>query len=79
MSAGAGTGGEEMKCSECKYAEKINTNRSGNGNSAYVGTFSQIAYTCRHPKIIHTPQSILFYGKTSPRNCPLKKEAIDHA
>lgn len=68
-----------MKCSKCDYAEKIDSKRSGNGNSAYVGVFSETAYSCRNPKTIHTSQSILFYGKTSPRNCPLKKEASGHA
>ena len=47
--------------------------RNGNSNSAHVGHFGQEASFCNHPQC-PPPGPLLFYGKTAPRYCPLKKK-----
>lgn len=61
-----------MKCCECEFAKSFIMNRHGCGNSAGVN-FSEEVKVCNHPNIQHTVQSLGFTGKTSPRNCPLRK------
>lgn len=58
----------KRKCSECEYAVARVMLRRGIGNSAYVGVFYQTAQVCYYPGYFN-----LFYGKTSPRDCPLKR------
>ena len=63
----------KIKCSECEYGRKATMPRHGNGNSAYLGSFSQDAYLCKHP-YPNLGQPIIFYGATAPRYCPRRKE-----
>lgn len=62
-----------MKCRECEYASISTYMRNGNGASAHVGHFAQEAAFCKHPDC-RPPGPLLFYGKTAPRYCPLKKK-----
>lgn len=62
-----------MKCRECEFASVHTYPRNGNGNSAHVGHFGQEASYCNHPKC-PPPGPLLFYGKTAPRYCPLRKK-----
>ena len=66
-------GGTDMKCRECEFASVHKYPRNGNGNSAHVGHFGQEASFCNHPQC-PPPGPLLFYGKTAPRYCPLKKK-----
>lgn len=66
-------GGTDMKCRECEFASVHKYPRNGNGNSAHVGHFGQEASFCNHPQCT-PPGPLLFYGKTAPRYCPLKKK-----
>ncbi len=61
------------KCSECEFGEKHNFPRNGNGGSWRSGHFYQVGVVCGH----ETPPSpaLIFYGKTSPRTCPIRKGA----
>lgn len=60
-----------MKCRECKYGTVRTMLRNGNSNSAHVGHFAEEACICSHPDY---KGMILFYGKSAPRACPLKKK-----
>ena len=62
-----------MKCRECEFASVHTYPRNGNSNSAHVGHFGQEASFCNHPQC-PPPGPLLFYGKTAPRYCPLKKK-----
>lgn len=62
-----------MKCRECEFASVHTYPRNGNSNSAHVGHFGQEASFCNHPQC-SPPGPLLFYGKTAPRYCPLKKK-----
>ena len=66
-------GGTDMKCRECEFASVHTYPRNGNSNSAHVGHFGQEASYCNHPKC-PPPGPLLFYGKTAPRYCPLRKK-----
>ena len=66
-------GGTDMKCRECEFASVHTYPRNGNSNSAHVGHFGQEASFCNHPQC-PPPGPLLFYGKTAPRYCPLRKK-----
>lgn len=57
------------KCIACKFAHVGNYPRHGNGNSALSGLFQQQGSYCGHPNM---KRPLIFYGATSPRDCPLK-------
>ena len=59
-----------LKCKECEFASVCKYPRHGNGNSWRSGLFYQEGTFCNHPKC---KNPLIFYGKNSPRNCPLKK------
>lgn len=59
-----------LECKKCSFAHVGKYLRHGNGNSARYGHFVQVGCFCNHPDC-KTP--LIFYGKTSPRYCPLKK------
>lgn len=60
------------KCAECKYSKEIVFNRYGIGMSA-GSNYSDKVYICEYPKMVNTYLSLNFRGKTSPRNCPLRR------
>ena len=66
-----------MKCRECEFASVHTYPRNGNSNSAHVGHFGQEASFCNHPQC-PPPGPLLFYGKTAPRYCPLRKKVKIH-
>lgn len=62
-----------MKCRECEFASVKTYPRNGNGYSASTGSFAEEATYCNHPEC-KGPGPLLFYGKTAPRYCPLRKK-----
>ena len=61
-----------MKCRECEFASVHTSPRKGNRNSAPDGHFGQEASFGKPPNG-PPPGPLLFYGKTAPRYCPLRK------
>ena len=57
------------KCDGCNFASSHDYTRHGKGNSANVGVFQQKGHFCNHP---NCKRHMIFYGKTSPKSCPLK-------
>lgn len=66
-----------MKCRECEHASIHTYPRRGKGYSAHVGQFMQEASFCTHPDC-KPPGPLLFYGKTAPKYCPLKKKESEN-
>lgn len=64
------------RCTECEYGKSHIFARHGCGNSAYRGTFYQEGYTCEHPNSGFRCGGYIFYGKTAPRDCPLKRKGV---
>lgn len=58
-----------IKCSECEFSKPYNRLCVGVGYSA-GRKFVATEYICKNPNLIK--DVIVFKGKTSPRNCPLK-------
>jgi hypothetical protein len=59
-----------MKCSECEYAKKVTMPFHGVGSSWRSGNFMKEGYRCDHPS--KNRWYDVFYGKTVPKDCPLK-------
>lgn len=62
-----------LKCSECNYSKSFNRRCVGIGAS-YGSDYINTEYICKHPESL---DCIIFAGKTSPRNCPLKKKIMN--
>lgn len=62
------------KCKDCQFASIGKYPRHGMGVSSRSGSFYQEGSYCNHPEC---KLPTIFYGKNSPRNCPLKKGAND--
>ena len=60
-----------VKCSDCRFATVRALPRNGNSASWRSGHFTESSYVCSHP----SGKVVLFTGKTSPKNCPRRKEA----
>ena len=58
------------KCARCDFASTGRYPRQGFGASARSGSFYQVGHFCNHPDC---KRHLIFYGKTSPTTCPLKK------
>lgn len=63
-----------IRCAECEYGKSHVFPRHGCGNSRQCGTFYQEGHTCEHPDRTYKKSAYIFYGKTSPQECPLKQK-----
>ena len=62
-----------MKCRECEFASVHTYPRNGNTTSALFGILGLSASYSKPPNG-PPPGPLLFYGKTAPRYCPLRKK-----
>lgn len=66
-----------IRCSGCEHGKSRVFERHGCGNSAYRGTFYQEGYICEYPgRGFRSGGHYIFYGKTAPRDCPLRKNKM---